>query len=408
MGYSRDPMSLMFYEGQIVNCLVKSTPNDGEEFYSLSTRKSRLKNTYSAKDPEIRSIEDLLPGSLVGGFVADPTEHGIVIDDETKPLEFIEISVSPSIRVVVKKDNFPFDLTAKTMFPGKWIRKIKILSNPALSGSDGEGQSSSVVEGSLKGSDTGAGEMYLKQDELVSVDIERAKRKRCDTEESVAAGGKKKLKTGKSKDNKEDKKRKKRRRKKAKKGEGVEDGEGQKKKKGAEAKENVDDDGSGCEDTEDEEKPVHAIGKLGADLPRLSLDNFQWDFGGSSLGVDKEPISNEALNLDSDEDDDDDVDDNADVAQEEAKTSKDEPATKKEKKKQNAKEKKGGNKGSHVQMMEEESVIAAKEKHLLSDSTPTTADDFERLVIIIFAVISLLSSRCPFNRRLTFIVSKLK
>merc|ERR1719334_2075206 len=109
------------------------------------------------------------------------------------------------------------------MFPGKWIRKIKILSNSALSGSDVEGQSAAVVEGSLKGSDTGAGEMYLKQDELVSVDIERAKRKRCDTEGSEAAGHKKKQKTGKPKDNKEDKKRK-RRRKKARKGEEVEDG----------------------------------------------------------------------------------------------------------------------------------------------------------------------------------------
>merc|ERR1712142_1168363 len=154
-------------------------------------------------------------------------------------------------------------------------------------------------------------------------------------------------------------------------------------KKGAEAGENVgdEDEGDEREDMENEEEPVHAMGKSGADLPRLSLDNFQWDFGGSSLGVEKEPISNEALNLDSDEDDDDDDDNNADVAQEEAKTTKDEPATKKEKKKQNAKEKKGGNKGRHVQMMEEESVIAAKEKHLLSDSTPTTADDFERLVI---------------------------
>ena len=70
-------MSLIFYEGQLVKCFVKAPPTAANPFYSLSTRKSRLKNAFhTAKDPEIRAADDLFPGSLVGGFVAKEEEEG--------------------------------------------------------------------------------------------------------------------------------------------------------------------------------------------------------------------------------------------------------------------------------------------------------------------------------------------
>lgn len=359
--YSRDPMSLMFYEGQMLKCFIKSAPDEDACFYSLSIRKSRLKNTFSAKDPEIRSQEEILPGSLIGAFVEDAQDGGgeaSAAADET-PIDFVRVFVSPSLAVIVKKENFPFNLTRKVMYPGKWVR-VRILNNPALEASAKaeEDVVESVVEGSLKNEHTGVGELYLKQDELSSVNVgaEREKRKRTEItgSEGEVASPKKKRKGDGGEENKKEKTRTKKKRKRRK-----NDGE-EKKSEGEVTKK---------DDDAEEEKEDNEEGKEKDSKSRLSLDNFSWDFDGLQSLTNDSHIER---------DDDDDYDDN------DANVKKDDDNKTSEKKDDESKrtnEKSPGGKGSHSQMMAEESAIFAKEKLLSSDSTPSSAEDFERLLV---------------------------